>query len=281
MSIDWYNGKTKEDGKVLIVLHGVTGGSNTSYIKHIVKAADEGGFFVGVLHNRGINDTPLLTPKTSHAGSTDDIQTAMEHIIQAHPKSKLYGVGCSMGGNLLLKLAGETQDACPFKAIATLSTPYDINLCSKRLQKNYPDRYLCDKSLTDNFRQLLEKHKEALKPLEESHGIDIESAMQAKRTKEFDELITRRMFGFRTAEHYYRSASCIHKLREIKIPTLAVSAIDDPMIPQECLPVDEFKINPNTILVLTPAGGHLGWFTGLLPRRWYPKPVIEFLKSVE
>lgn len=133
MSIDWNNGQTKEDGKVLIILHGVTGGSECNYIKHIVDTADREGFYVGVLHNRGISDTPLLTPRVSHAGSTDDVGLALEHILKSHPKSVLYGIGCSMGGNIILKLAGEMKEKCPFKAIAAISTPYDINLCSKRL----------------------------------------------------------------------------------------------------------------------------------------------------
>jgi predicted alpha/beta-fold hydrolase len=283
MSIDW---ATTDQvlpltNKIALIAHGVTGSSESQYVRNGVQAAIERGYRVGVIQNRGINGTPLTTPKTTHAGMSEDYDFILAQIKRQYPGAPIVGIGCSMGGNLLLKYAGESKENCHLTALVTLSPPYDILKCSRYLAVNLPNRVLPDKYLNNSFRKLLEQNKEMLEPLQQTHGVDIEGALKTTRTWDFDELFTRRVFGFNSPEEYYDTASCRHVLDGIAIPTMSISALDDPVITPDCIPYESFKKNPNTLLVVTRTGGHIGWFQGLhTPQRWYPKPTMEFLDYI-
>lgn len=283
MSIDW---ALPEDGlattnKIVLVAHGVTGGSESQYVRNGVTVAQERGYRVGVIQNRGINGTPLTTPKPTHAGMSEDYAYILQQIKNRYPDAPMVGIGFSMGGNILLKYAGETKEHCLLSALVTLSPPYDILACSRHLSADMPHRRLPDQHMSENFKILLAKNKEALKSLVHTHGVDLEGALRATRTREFDELFTRRIFGFENPEEYYDSVSCKHFLDGITIPTLSLSTLDDPVITKDCIPYDSFQKNPNLLLAVTRTGGHVGWYEGLhTPQRWYPKPTMEFLDHV-
>ena len=43
--------------------------------------------------------------------------------------------------------------------------------------------------------------------------------------------MTVKMFGYRDVDHYYSDANLIEKMHRIKVPTLCLSASDDPFSP--------------------------------------------------
>ena len=71
------------------------------------------------------------------------------------------------------------------------------------------------------------------------------------------------MWGFKDREDYYRKASCMHRIPQIKIPTFFMNALDDPIVNEKCIDFDSFKSNPNIILGTTRIGGHLGYHESL------------------
>lgn len=112
-------------------------------------------------------------------------------------------------------------------------------------------------------------------------GVDLEEALEATRSFEFDKILTVKVFGYDHPEQYYREMSCVPNLHTISVPVLCLSALDDPVITQECIPYEEFKNNENLILGVTRCGGHIGWFSGFWnPRRWYVNPCMEFLNQL-
>eukprot|EP00826_Nyctotherus_ovalis_P060228 TRINITY_DN842_c0_g2_i13.p1 TRINITY_DN842_c0_g2~~TRINITY_DN842_c0_g2_i13.p1 ORF type:complete len:150 (+),score=30.20 TRINITY_DN842_c0_g2_i13:261-710(+) len=129
---------------------------------------------------------------------------------------------------------------------------------------------------------LLVKHKEVLRPLEKQIGSTIEELVERKVTyHEFDQLVTAPSYGFATLNDYYRKSSSVLKVHEVKVPTLFLSTLDDPMVVKDVMPYDECRANGNTILACHPSGGHLGFFTGLNPKKWFTEPVIGYIDSLE
>lgn len=95
--------------------------------------------------------------------------------------------------------------------------------------------------------------------------------------RQFDDNVTRKVFGFTTVNEYYRAASCAPRLLSIRRPFLCLNALDDPIAVQECLPKDEISANPYGLLATTAQGGHLGWYEGFWrPKRWCTRPLAEF-----
>lgn len=97
---------------------------------------------------------------------------------------------------------------------------------------------------------------------------------------EFDSLVTAPLAGHPTAIAYYRSASANRFIRDVAVPLLSLSALNDPVVCSGGIPLEAAEANPNLAFGLTVHGGHLGWFEGFFrPRRWIAKPVVEFLRA--
>lgn len=105
------------------------------------------------------------------------------------------------GANLLIKYAGLQKEKCCFKAIVSIANPYNLLTCSQNILKFKNKIY--DFSITTNFKNLLKKHKKELAPNIETKAVDIEKALNARNTYEFDEYLTRRLFDFNSVEELY------------------------------------------------------------------------------
>lgn len=108
--------------------------------------------------------------------------------------------------------------------------------------------------------------------------IDPELVRKSKYIYEFDRDFTAKVFGYATVGAYYRDASSIDRLLNIRVPTFIVHALDDPVAVKQGIPFDEVKSNPYCFMVTTTTGGHLSWFE---PggTRWFAKPVCSHCVS--
>ncbi len=280
LSIDW--APTANQGpsqKILVLFHGVTGGSEQQYIRNCVFEAQRRGYRVGVLHMRGVNNTAMTSHKITGPGASDDIKEGLEWIHNRCPEAPIVGIGTSLGANIVLKYAAESQMDCLLRGIAVISCPFDLLICSLHLRKflyKFSDQYIA-RTLTN----LLQANQDAVKPLESTSNLSIQDSLQASSLYEFDEKFTRRALGYHSVEQLYRANSCSRVLHHISVPVLALSALDDPVITAECIPMQAFANSPNLILALVRTGGHVGFYTGWLkPWRWYPVPALEFLDAV-
>mmetsp|Transcript_22213 Transcript_22213/g.21911 ORF Transcript_22213/g.21911 Transcript_22213/m.21911 type:complete len:259 (+) Transcript_22213:320-1096(+) len=256
-----------QNSKILIISPGLTGGSKSQYIRNAVEVAVEKGYRVAVVHGRGIHDNPLTSPKTNHCGLSSDLAFGIAHIHSKYPNAPLLGLGTSMGGNLMLKYAGESGKNCLLKGISVVSTPYNLTVVIGALGRAWPYAGFPEKYLLKNLRQNLQTNWQALEEIGKE-SIDLEKALKAESVYEFDNLITCKIHQYETPDHYYQDASCVNYMKNIEIPTFALSSLDDPVVTSECIPYDEFKANPKLILGVTRTGGHVGWFNGMVtPRR--------------
>jgi predicted alpha/beta-fold hydrolase len=178
-------------------------------------------------------------------------------------------VGFSLGGNVVLKLAGELGDAGPaaIRCVAAVSTPLDLAACARRIAE--PDNRIYQSRFVRRMRQRL--CATGRYRVEEFAGL--------RTVEELDDRFTAPSFGFGNAANYYRTQSSIRFLNGIRIPALLIQAKDDTFIPFSVFEAPEVRQNSRVRLLVTEHGGHLG-FLGRGRRLWLDHAVMEFISGV-
>ncbi|BGP23024.1 hypothetical protein JCM10295v2_001917 [Rhodotorula toruloides] len=278
-------GEDMDDRPILVVSHGLTGGSHESYVRNILavvtRPKEQGGlgWRAAVVNSRGCANSPVTSRQLYNGAVTDDLRSALTFLSHFAPDAPLYGIGFSLGANQQAKFVGEEGQDCPYNAAVVLGAPFDfwkghIALSSTWLRSIY------SRAMSSNLRRLVARHEHILKG---DPRLDWDAIFSNPNSTlfEFDSLVTAPLSGFRTAVEYYRHASASNVLHHATVPVLAISAQDDPIVCSGGVPLSAVDSNPNLIFCLTKHGGHLGWFEGFSrPRRWVSKPVVEFLKAV-
>jgi predicted alpha/beta-fold hydrolase len=259
-------------GEVLL-LHGLEGSSRSGYMVSQGLALAEAGFVAHRVNMRSCGGTEHLTPTLYHSGLTVDLLTLLK-AFRAEGRGPLFLAGYSLGGNVVLKLAGELAERAPelLAGVCAVSTPIDLHACVRAIGRRsnwvYEQRFV--KRLCERYRRRNAVAPERF-PLD---GID-----QVRTIYQFDDHFTSKAFGFGDAANYYRTQSSLSFLSSIQVPTLLVQAKDDPMIPFEIFTGPEVRSNPNLTLVATAHGGHLGFISRSLPRFWADEVLTEWISS--
>jgi predicted alpha/beta-fold hydrolase len=198
----------------------------------------------------------------------------------ADPEAPFVFAGVSLGGNVLLKWLGELDAVVPeqIAAAAAVSVPFDLARASRHIDQGFSRVYQ-----THFLRSLRRK---ALAKLERYPGLVSRERVEASRTLwDFDDVVTAPVHGFTDAHDYYSRSSSIRFIERIRVPTLLLSAVDDPFLPPAVLD-DVRRIatkNPNLNLEFPQAGGHVGFVSGANPFRpfYYAEwRAAEFLARV-
>jgi len=290
IALDWANPCVKENKGVsgskyteitpdekaptIFVIHGLTGGSDAGYIRSLVKRAQKKGFRVVVFNHRGVNQ-PLSTPFPSHGGKLDDIVAAIDHVRAKLPNAKLLAVGNSLGGNQLLRYLALTGENCPFDSAVALSSPFDLNKTLEVLQGSVYEKFFIKKYAKNTILP----HLDILAELTKSHDINLDQVLTTTSLRGFHESFTVKAFKCKDSYELLDTLLITKDLiQNIKIPTLILHAKDDPIVTSRLLPKEDIVRNDKLILAETSRGGHICWFSGMKPKRWYPKPVVEFLE---
>jgi uncharacterized protein len=254
-------------------MHGLEGSSQSGYMISMALALAQAGFVAHRVNMRSCGGTEHLTPTLYHSGLTVDLRVLLE-ACRAQGRGPLFLIGYSLGGNVVLKLAGELAERAQglVAGVCAVSTPIDLHASVRAIGKRsnwiYEQRFV--KRLCARYRR---RHAVAPErfPLD---GID-----QVKTIYQFDDRFTARAFEFGDAANYYRTQSSIRFLNSIQVPALLVQAKDDPMIPFEVFLGPEVCSNPNLTLVATEHGGHLGFISRDLPRFWADEVLARWVAS--
>lgn len=278
LEADWLD---RRDGKelapdspIVLVLHGLEGSSEATYARMLAEEAVARGWRTVVLHFRDCGERRNRLPRRYHAGDTSDPRFFIDRLRTRFPDAPLLAAGYSLGGNVLLKLLGESEADPGLCAAAAVSVPFDLQNSADALNLG-PSRF---------YRWfLLRKMKAAMRRKfgPESAPFDWDAAVQARDFPRFDDLVTAPLHGFRGKDHYYAESSCGRYVRNIRIPTLIVNAIDDPFMTADAFP-SPAEMPPAVELLLTPQGGHIGFVGGRWPWRpsyWLPERVARFLEQ--
>jgi len=227
------------------------------------------------MNMRNCCDTDELTPTLYHSGLSGDVGAVIDHFATRFELEKIALVGYSMGGNLVLKLAGEWGSRPPLVAVATVCPVIDLAPGADSLHepanRMYEYRFL--RGLVRRYRR-----KAVLHP--DRYLADIQGPVRSLR--EFDNRIVARYCGFRDADDYYYRAAAARVVHSIAVPTLVLLAKDDPFI--RLLPETRARLqaNPHISFVETEHGGHCA-FLSRDPGdeiHWAEATLIRYLQSV-
>ncbi|OJA21619.1 hypothetical protein AZE42_01663 [Rhizopogon vesiculosus] len=261
---------------IIVVMHGLTGGSYESYVRAILAPActpvHQGGlgYRAVVVNFRGCAGVPITSPQLYSAGHTDDLRQALFYISHRFPEAPLLGLSFSLGANVMTRYVAEEGECSRLKSACILGCEA-LEFVGEYLQA-------CVHRHVATFAK------------DPDHDVAKAAAVTIGLAKPtitmFDEHFTRIGGGssppwpFASANDYYEYASSHNVLSRVRIPLLAINAADDPVV--QDVPMDAGG-NGWVVMALTPYGGHLGWFEsdegwGRV-RRWITRPVLEWLRA--
>jgi predicted alpha/beta-fold hydrolase len=252
----------------VVLLHGLEGNGDAGYIHSMAWAVLNAGFIAHRFNMRTCGGTAHLCKTIYHGGLTSDLRTWLELPDGKRSGLPVFLIGFSLGGNLVLKLAGELGDTELIRGVCAISTPIDLAAGVRRLGK-------LDNRLYE--RRFLTRMRERLF----ATGRYTRAELEAPRTiYEIDDKITAPSFGFEGADHYYATQSAQGYLDRIRVPTLLITAKDDTFIPFEMFQHPAISSNPFVRLIATEHGGHLGFLSRRGSRFWLDEVAVEFLLEV-
>jgi hypothetical protein len=246
----------------VVMVHGLEGSGEAGYMQSLSATALAAGFAAHRFNMRTCGGTEQLSPTLYHAGLTSDLVAVLREL-RREGRAPAFLVGFSLGGNVVLKLAGEMgADALPLvRGVCAVSAPLDLSACAHRIAK--PDNRLYEIRFVNRMRDRLcatgRYSKEDFAGLDTVIGID--------------ERITAPSFGFGDAENYYRTQSALRFLKGISVPVLLIQSKDDTFIPFEIFDSEAVRSNSQIELWATEHGGHLG-FIGRKPQRFWADGAI-------
>jgi predicted alpha/beta-fold hydrolase len=257
----------------LVLIHGLEGSSESPYMLGTARKAFHAGFNVLRMNQRNCGGTEHLTPTLHNAGLSEDCRAVLQELIERDSLAEVFFVGYSVGGNLVLKMAGELGPDAPqeFRGLCAVSPSLDLASCSKG--SGLPRNFLYEWYFLRCVRSTLEKKAEFFP---ERYGVA--ALPRVSTLREWHEAVTAPAFGFRDAAEYYREASALRMAEQIRVPTLIVTAQDDPFIPFESFQDPAIAANRFITLVAPERGGHCAFISrNAGPERfWAESRVVEF-----
>ncbi len=234
-----------------IIVHGLEGSSESQYMLGVTEKALAAGMNVIRYNQRNCGGTDALAPVLYHSGLSNDVAAVAREIIARDNVSRLALVGFSMGGNIVLKLAGEWGAQAPpqFRAVAVCCPAIDLATSADTLHEpanRIYERYF----LWALHRRMLQKARHF------PDHFDVSRLRGIRSLREFDDNVTAYYCGFTGVDDYYDRASAAHVVDRIAVPALLLHAADDPFIRITAETRRKISSNPNITFVETEDGGH-------------------------
>ncbi len=279
LDLDWHAAAPgtapKGNPRLAIIGHGLEGHSRRKYIAGMARALTRRGWDAIAWNLRGCSGEPNAKLSFYHSGFTEDLDTVVRHAIACRPQAEIALIGFSIGGNMVLKYLGEDPERVPtvVRHGVALSVPCDLAGASRVLER--PCNRLYEVYFLRSLKAKLRAKQARMGPVLNVTGLDAVQTLF-----EFDERYTAPMFRFAGAAEYYRKASCLPHLPEIRVPSLVLNAADDPFFSQTCFPRRAAEINGNLALEIPRTGGHVGFVVRNAGNEyWSESRVAAFLEK--
>lgn len=217
----------EESKPIALFMPGLTGDSQTEYIKSLVPIAHGLGYRSVVFNNRGRGNMKLLTPRFYCAANYDDLKLALEHIRRHNPDAKIVATGISLGGIVLGRYLINSGEGALVDAALLISVAWDLLAGADNLEKPGLN-YKLNQHLTRSLCGIISENRSVFETVAK---VNLDVVMQSKCLRDFDESFTTKMWGFKSVKDYYLESSHKGKLCCIKRPTLCVNAADDMFAP--------------------------------------------------
>jgi uncharacterized protein len=259
----------------LVLLHGLEGSSESGYVMGTAEKAWVAGFSVVRLNQRNCGGTENLTETLYHSGLSGDIRAVITELIERDGLPEIFAAGFSMGGNLILKMAGEFGDAAPaeVRGFVAVAPAFQLAQCAEALSE------------TRNFiyqsyfvRRLKSRMLRKARLFRKRYASDGWRGRPIRTVREFDEVITAPFCGFRDADDYYTRSSARQLIGAVRRQTLILTAQDDPFVPFATFDYAPMRENPCITFVAPANGGHCAFISreSGAERFWAEARIVEF-----
>jgi len=257
--------ETGERGVRVLLLHGLEGGEHSHYIGGALDQARRRQWGASLLVFRGCGSVPNTARRFYHSGETSDLDLIFRQFTSRWPDTRWVLLGVSLGGNVMLKWLGERAAGVAKSVLgaAAISVPFDLEEGARHISKGFARVY------DRNFLQSL-RRKALVKLARYPDLFDRKRLLQSRTIFDFDDAVTGPVHGFAGAVDYYTKSSSIGFLRAIAVPSLLLSAFDDPFLPPSVLHRVRDVARDNALITTEfhDHGGHVGFVGGSLP--WRP-----------
>jgi predicted alpha/beta-fold hydrolase len=259
----------------VILVHGLEGSSRSQYMIGNGARAWQAGYNVVRMNMRNCGGTDHLSPTLYHSGLSADVDAVMKTLAEQRGLKSFALVGYSMGGNLVLKSAGDYGANAPdyLKAVIGVSPVVDLGVSADAL--HLPQNRVYEWKFMRGLRARYRRKVELFPAIFSLNGVE-----QVRTIREFDDKIMAPYSGFEGADDYYFRAASARVVEKISVPALILHALDDPFI--RLLPETREKIagNPHIALIETAHGGHCAF---LAPANgydgyWAERALLDFIK---
>ncbi len=257
-----------------VLVHGLEGSSDSRYMLGIATRAWAAGMNVVRMNMRNCGGSDALTPTLYHSGRSADVGAVVRHFTARFGLERVALVGYSMGGNLVLKLAGEWGSQAPLAAVATVCPAIDLAAGADALHE--PANRVYEWHFLRNLMRRLRHKAEHFPAVYQIGGIG-----PIRSIREFDQEFVARYCGFSSADDYYYRAASARVVDRIAVPTLILCAQDDPFIRLSPETRARLLANPHITFVESRHGGHCAF----LSRRsagdihWAEATVVRYLQA--
>ncbi len=247
----WQPGSERRCHPTVILLHGLEGSSHSQYVIGNSTKFFNAGYNVLRMNMRTCGGTERLSPTLYHSGMSGDVGAVLRFFLEHERLEEIALIGYSMGGNLVLKLAGELGSNAPaqLRAVVGVSAAVDLRESADALHEPsnrfYERRFV--RALLKRFRR-----KAFLFP----RAFDPRRSIGITSIRDFDERITALYNGFHSADDYYLRSSAARVLDKVRVPTLLIHACDDPFVRIAAETRATIAANPAITLLETEYGGH-------------------------
>ncbi|MFM7025144.1 MAG: YheT family hydrolase [Limnohabitans sp.] len=264
---------------MLVLFHGLEGSSQSHYAQAFADWAIEQDIHLALPHFRGCSGELNRAPRAYHSGDHEEIDWLLRRLRSEHQAAggqHLMAAGVSLGGNALMRWAGEhgAQAAMSADAVASICSPLDLSESGRAIGRGF-NRQVYTRMFLRSMKP------KALAKLAQHPGLfDRRQLMAARDLYEFDNVFTAPLHGFRNTDDYWRRASAKPHMGAIAIPALALNALNDPFVPATSLPQPR-DVSRHVTLWQPPHGGHVGFAQGPLPGhvRGLPDAVGAWLRA--
>jgi predicted alpha/beta-fold hydrolase len=271
--------KTPAQHPTLVILHGLEGSCESGYVRGTAEKAWMAGFNVVRLNQRNCGGTEKMSNTLYHSGLSRDILAVITELIEQDGLPELFAIGFSMGGNLVLKMAGELGGDAPdrLRAVVAIAPALDLAACADALAE--PRNFVYERHFVKRLKKRMRLKASLfpeLFPLQEIGGFG-----GIATVRDFDDQVTARFCNFHDASDYYAQSSAAAVMAAIRLPTLIITSKDDPFVPFDPFENPAIRDNPNITLIAAENGGHCAFISGEsgVERFWAEARIVEYCKN--
>ena len=261
----------------LVLVHGLEGSSRSGYMMGLAERAFAAGWNAVRLNQRNCGGTESLTPTLYNSGLSRDYRAVLFELIERDSLPEIFFAGYSMGGNLVLKVAGELAGAAPpqLRGVAAVCPTIDLAVCADAIA--LPGNLMYQVHFVRNLKARM-RRKAALFP----GKFDLDPMARVRTVREFDDVITATYCGFQGASDYYARSSALRVMKDIRVPTFVLTSQDDPFVPFASFSDPALAQNSEIVLATPERGGHCAFISRNSggARFWAESRVMEFFASV-